>query len=148
MSELRKANTELAYFLTFTVVGWRDIFTRKELADIVIEKIKIAQKEHHVAIYSYVIMSSHLHLIAQKKDDKLLNEWIRDFKSSSAKDIVKAIRTEKYESRKSWLDYLFKFFAKFSKQNSEYMFWQKTNNPIEIYSPDVFYQKMEYIHNC
>ena len=27
------------------------------------------------------------------------------------------------------------------------MFWQKTNNPIEVYSPDVFYQKMDYIHN-
>ena len=96
-----------------------------------------------MAIYSYAIMPSHLHLIAQKKDNNLLSDWIRDFKSTTAKDIVKAIRSEKYESRKSWLDYLFKFFAKFSKQNSEYMFWQKTNNPIEVYSPDVFYQKMD-----
>ncbi len=147
MSELRKANTDLAYFITFTTVGWIDVFTRKELADILIEKLKTAQKKHHVAIYSYVIMSSHLHLIAQKKDQSLLSEWIRDFKSTAAKDIVKAIRTETYESRKSWLDYLFKYFAKFSKQNAEYMFWQKTNKPIEVYSPDIFYQKMDYIHN-
>ena len=27
MSELRKANTDSAYFLTFTVVGWIDVFT-------------------------------------------------------------------------------------------------------------------------
>ena len=66
-------------------------------------------------------MSSHLHLIAQKKDQSLLSEWIRDFKSTTAKEIVKAIRTEPYESRKSWLDYLFKYFAKFSKQNAEYI---------------------------
>jgi putative transposase len=147
MLELRKAITDLAYFLTFTTVGWIDVFTRKELADILIEKLKTAQTNHHVAIYSYVIMPSHLHLIAQKKDGSLLSDWIRDFKSTAAKDIVKAIKIENYESRKSWLDYLFKYFAKFSKQNAVYMFWQKTNNPIEVYSPDVFYQKMDYIHN-
>jgi putative transposase len=147
MSELRKANTDLAYFLTFTAVGWIDVFTRKELADIIIDKLKTAQNQHQIAIYSYVIMPSHIHLIAQKKDDKLLSDWIRDFKSVTAKDIVKAIRTENFESRKSWLDYLFKYFAKFNKQNAEYMFWQKTNNPIEVYSPEIFYQKMDYIHN-
>ena len=42
MSELRKATTAFAYFLTFTNVGWIDIFTRKELADVLIEKLKIA----------------------------------------------------------------------------------------------------------
>jgi putative transposase len=147
MSELRNANTDLAYFLTFTVVGWIDVFTRKELADVIIKRLKIAQKDHSVNIYAYVIMSSHLHLIAQKKDDELLSKWVRDFKSITAKEIIKCINTENYESRKSWLDYLFKFFAKFQKQNPVYMFWQKTNHPIELYSPEVFHQKMDYIHN-
>ena len=57
MSELRKANTDLAYFLTFTTVGWIDVFTRKELADFNIEKLKTAQEEHAVAIYTYVILT-------------------------------------------------------------------------------------------
>lgn len=147
MSELRKANTDAAYFLTFTLVGWIDVFTRKELCDILIKNLKKAQKEHAVAIYSYVIMSSHVHLIAQKLDDKLLSDWVRDFKSCTAKELVKAIRIEDYESRRSWLDYLFKYFAKFYKQNAEYMFWQKTSHPIALYSPAVFDQKVEYIHN-
>jgi len=147
MSELRKANTDLAYFLTFTTVGWIDVFTRKQLADIIIKNLQKAQKEYSVAIYSYVIMSSHIHLVAQKTDEKLLSEWVRDFKSATAKEIVKAIRTEDYESRKHWLDYLFKFFAKFHKQNAEYMFWQKTNHPVELYSTNVFEQKVDYIHN-
>ena len=147
MSELRKANTDLAYFLTFTIVGWIDVFTRKELANIIIEKLKIAQRDHHVAIYEYVIMSSHIHLIAQKTNDESLGEWIGSFKSVTAKEIIKAINSENYESRKSWLDYLFKFFAKFQKQNPGYMFWQKTSYPIELYSAEVFDQKVDYIHN-
>jgi len=147
MSEIRKANSDLVYFLTFTVVGWIDIFTRKELSDILIERLKIAREHHAVAIYAYVIMPSHIHLIAQKMDDKLLSEWVGDFKSITAKDIIKSINKESYESRKSWLDYLFRFFAKFSKQNSVYMFWQKTSHPIEMYSSAIFYQKLDYIHN-
>jgi len=27
------------------------------------------------------------------------------------------------------------------------MIWQKISHPIEIYSPEVFYQKIGYIHN-
>ena len=45
------------------------------------------------------------------------------------------------------MDHLFKYFDAFYKQNSEYMFWKKTNQPIEVYSPEVFYQKFDYIHN-
>lgn len=33
------------------------------------------------------------------------------------------------------------------KQNAEYIFWKKTSNLIEIYSPEVFYQKLDYIRN-
>jgi putative transposase len=90
MSELRKANTDLAYFLTLTVVGWIDVFTRKELADIIIEKLKIAQRDHAVAIYAYVIMPSHIHLIAQKTNDQSLGKWIGDFKSITSKEIIKS----------------------------------------------------------
>jgi putative transposase len=30
MSELRKANTDFPYFITMTVVGWIDVFNRRE----------------------------------------------------------------------------------------------------------------------
>ena len=36
MSELRKINTDSAYFITFTVTGWVDVFTRMEYKDIII----------------------------------------------------------------------------------------------------------------
>jgi putative transposase len=104
MSELRKANTDLAYFLTFKIVGWIDVFTRKELSNILIKNL---QNAHAVAIYCYVIMSNHIHLIAQKKDEKLLSDWVRDFKSVTAKEIVKAIRKEDFESRRSQQSFRF-----------------------------------------
>jgi putative transposase len=85
-------------------------------------------------------------MIARQEEGKL-NELIRDFKSFTAKEILKCISENKHESRREWMLYLFKYFAKDIKQNKEYMFWQKTNHPIELFSNSVIDQKIDYIHN-
>ena len=145
MSELRKSNTDYCYFLTLTVAGWIDVFTRKEYCDIIIDSLKFCQENKGLEVYAYVIMPSHIQIIA--RDDKgKLNEIIRDFKSYTAKKILNEIEFGGYESRKEWLLKLFNYFAGITKQNKNYLFWQKTNYPIELYSTSVFDQKIEYIH--
>ena len=50
------------------------------------------------------------------------------------------------ESRREWMLHLFKYYAKYQKQNTKYQFWQKTNHPIELFSSKVIQQKIDYIH--
>ncbi len=45
MSELRKANTENTYFLTLTVVGWINVFTRKDYCEIILKNLHYCPKE-------------------------------------------------------------------------------------------------------
>ena len=52
-------NKEGIHFVTFAVVEWVDVFTRKEYKDIVIESLKHCQKERGLQIYSWCIMSNH-----------------------------------------------------------------------------------------
>jgi len=146
MSELRKSNTDYAYFITLTVVGWVDVFTRKEYCDIILKNLNYCQVNKGLEIYAYVIMPSHLHLVARHQGGKL-NEVLRDFKSFTSKAIIKSIEESTCESRKEWLIYLFKYFGKKYKQNKVYMFWQKTNHPIELFSSKVIEQKIEYVEN-
>ena len=146
MSELRKANTNSAYFVTFTVVGWIDVFTRHDYADEIIKNLLFAQENRGIEIYAYVIMSNHIHLVV-RHEEELLAQWIRDFKSFAAKKIIKLIEENPKESRKEWMLYMFKHFAKKQKQNSTYQFWQKTNHPVLLFSSDVIDQKIDYIHN-
>jgi len=40
------------YFITVTVVDWIDVFTRKELAEIVIDSLKYCQKEKGLISYA------------------------------------------------------------------------------------------------
>jgi len=42
---------------------------------------------------------------------------------------------------------LFKHFAATNKQHTNYHFWNYTNHPIELWTPGVILQKVEYIHN-
>ena len=91
-------------------------------------------------------MSSHIHLIVANNKANL-PAIIRDLKSYTAKRIINLVETNPQESRKEWMLHLFRYFAKFNKQNSEYQFWQKTSHPIELFSAKVFDQKMDYIHH-
>jgi putative transposase len=146
MSELRKANTNATYFITCTIVGWIDVFTRSRYCDEVIDSLHFCKQSKGLDVFAYVIMPSHIHLLARQLDGRL-NETIRDFKAHVAKQILHLIESEPGESRKDWLLYMFRYYAKFQQQNSKYQFWQKTNHPIEMLTPEILMQKINYIHN-
>jgi REP element-mobilizing transposase RayT len=55
------------YFVSFAVVNWIDLFTRKEFAYILINAIEYSQKEKGLIVYAWVIMSSHVHMIIGTK---------------------------------------------------------------------------------
>ena len=60
-------NPAAIHFITFAVVEWVDIFTRKQYRDIVLESIKYCQAEKGLLLHAWCIMSNHLHLIASAK---------------------------------------------------------------------------------
>jgi REP element-mobilizing transposase RayT len=145
MSELRKANTPgIPYFITMTVIGWIDLFTRREINNIIIKNLRYAQNYRGLEIFAYVIMYSHIHMIARKINGNL-NDIIRDFKSYSAKEIIDFIQNDPTESRKQWLLGLMSLFASTHKQNKNLMLWQKTNYPIPVEDNNLIDQKIEYI---
>lgn len=145
MSEYRITTKDELYFVTLTVVGWVDIFTRNEYKDILIKNLQYCQQNENLEIFSYVIMSNHIHLICRRLDNDL-KELLGRIKSNSAKQIIKAIENNPQESRKEWLLYLLKYFAKSNNQYSKHHFWQYTSHPILLYSNDVIKQKTDYIH--
>ncbi len=147
MSEHLKAHVPgAAYFCTLTVVGWEDVFTRRRCASVVLESLAYCQANKGLELFAYCLMPSHLHLIARVQEGSL-SDVLRDFKSFTAKRILELIVNEPGESRREWMERLFKEAAEGTLQNQRYMFWQKTNRPIEIMGTAMFEQKVEYIRN-
>lgn len=135
---------EAIYYVTFQIVNWIDIFTRKVYRDIIIDNLRYNQQNKGLEIYAFVIMSNHAHLIIRCGRGRL-SDTIREFKSYTAKQILLAIES-KEESRSEWMINLFEFAAKKHKRNEKFQIWTHENHAIEINSNAFFFEKMNYIH--
>ena len=138
------ADQEGAYYLTLQVVGWVDVFTRQIYRDIIIENLRYCQQNKGLTIFSYVIMSNHIHMLVQSQHANL-SATIRDFKSYTSKLIIETIESGN-ESRREWMLKQFENAAKEHERNSKYQFWTHENHSEHIYTDKFVRQKLEYIH--
>ncbi|MBK6950450.1 MAG: transposase [Haliscomenobacter sp.] len=132
------------HFVTLTIVGWIDLFTRK-VWDCCWKASSFAGNTKDSHVYAYVVMSNHAHLIVRADAPGSLSAILRDLKKFTAVKFLEAIQQED-ESRKEWLLYLFAYFARKHARNSKYQVWAHSNAPIELRSPDFVNQKLQYIH--
>ncbi len=144
MSHKYKTESGKLYYVTLTVVGWIDVFTRKEYVYDLMKNIQYCQKDKGLELYAYVIMSNHLHMVA-RSNKQPLNILLGNFKSYTSKQLVKQIEENSRESRKEWLMHMFKFYGKGNSQNEEVQFWQNGNHPIELWSNEMINQKINYL---
>ena len=134
----------LPHFITATVVDWVDVFSRKIYSEIIIECLDYCIKNKGMILYSYVIMSNHIHFIVQSNEGKL-SDLLRDFKKFTSKTILEKIQTEP-ESRREWMLERFKLATESHSRNKNYQFWQYGNHAEEIYSEKFMWTKIDYIH--
>jgi REP element-mobilizing transposase RayT len=132
------------HYLTFQVVKWIDVFTRKIYRDILIDSLRFCQINKGLEIYAFVIMSNHAHLLVSSSIGKL-SDTVKECKSFTAKKILETIQDEP-ESRREWMLNLFEFSAKQHKRNEHYQFWTHENHAEIIFSNKFFDQKVNYIH--
>jgi len=135
---------QAVYFLTFQVVEWVDVFTRKIYRDMLIDSLRYCQQSKGLEIFAYVIMSNHVHLLV-RSDTGRMSDTIREFKSFTARQILDAIEEEP-ESRKTWMLNLFEFAAKKNKRSEKYQLWTHENHAELVYSNKFIDQKINYIH--
>ncbi|MEA3495814.1 MAG: transposase [Bacteroidota bacterium] len=133
------------YFLTFQVVGWADVFSRKDYRDIIIDSFTHCRKNKGLLLYAYVIMTNHVHVIMQSKKNNL-SDIVRDLKKYTSKEILKSIANNKKESRKGWLNMIFQYYGKFNKRVGNIQFWTHDNHAVELYNNEMIDSRLNYIH--
>ena len=147
MSTKYKA-TELdkAYFVTITIVGWIDIFTRLNQKRVLINSLKYCQKNKGLEIYAYCIMSSHLHMLCKAPENKKLSDILRDFKKHTSKKIIETIINFP-ESRREWMLAVFENACSHLKRKQKFKVWQNGYHAEIVYSNKFIKQKINYIHD-
>ena len=132
------------YFLTFQIVEWVDIFTRKIYRDLVLESLNYCIQSKGLVIYAFVIMSNHIHLPVESQTEDL-SGTIRDFKKFTSKKIIEIIESGG-ESREQWMLDIFRKATLKHNHNKNYQVWTRENHAELIYSTKFIDQKLDYIH--
>lgn len=133
------------HFLTFTIMGWVDVFTRQCYTDLILDSFRFCQEKKGLKVGAWVIMSNLIHIIWRAEDNNL-SDLVRDFKTFTSKAIFEIIQIEN-ESRREWLNYMFRYFANGNNANKQIKIWTNNNHPEEIFTQDFLKTKLDYIHN-
>jgi putative transposase len=134
------------HFITFAVVQWVDVFSRKIYADIVVESLKHCQQYKGLKVHPWCIMSNHVHLIVSTAEPNRLSDVLRDFKKFTSAQITDAIRENSKESRKAWMLWIFKKAGEKNNRNKEMQFWQQDNHPVECDTKEILDARLTYVH--
>lgn len=133
------------FFMTFTLVDWIDLFSRKIYQDILIKNLNYCRQNKELIVGAYVIMTNHMHVIWQSQSGNLSNT-LRDYKSYCTKELIASIENQG-ESRRDWLLRAFAFHAQSTNQNKDFKIWTSNNHPEQIFSNNFMQTKLDYIHN-
>ncbi|MBP6573366.1 MAG: transposase [Flavobacteriales bacterium] len=100
-SGYRIGDQQAIHFLTFTVVEWIDLFTRRVYRDIILESFRYCQANKGLHVHAWVIMTNHAHAILSTPEDRL-SDVVRDLKAHTSKAFIAAIEGGN-ESRREWM---------------------------------------------
>ena len=94
-------------------------------------------KEKRIEVNAFTIMTNHIHLIWQILDRNERESVQRDFLKFTAQTI-------KRDLEKNHPKVLEKFYV--GAKDRKYQFWERNPLSIDLWTKEVFIQKMEYIH--
>jgi REP element-mobilizing transposase RayT len=120
------------FFVTTTAVGLTPVFTRPDLADAVLRQFAETSHEFQAAIVAYTLMPSHLHTLVGLENASGLKDYMKTFKSLSAR-AIKEMDITRFRNR--------------LRMEGRFALWRRGFDDLLIYSSKQFKTKVEYIHN-
>ena len=124
-------------FFTATILQWKHLLKQDEYKDILIRSLQFLKNESSILIYAFVVMPNHIHIIWQIEEGfKRENIQMRFLKFTAQQIKFRLLDTNQ--------GYLEEFLV--NAKDRQYQFWQRNPLSIDLWSHDVFIQKLEYIH--
>ena len=126
------------HFFTATILKRKPLLKPKKYKDLLIDSLRFLTKNKRVQIFSYVLMSSHIHTIWQIQSGHTREEVQRDFLKFTAQRIKDDLAKNHPAVMKQF---------EVNAKDRNYQFWKRNSVSIELHSERMFLQKMDYIHN-
>jgi len=125
-------------FFTATILEWKPLLKPDKYKDIIVDSLTYLVKEKRVKVYAFVIMSNHIHLIWQSLSGYEPKENQLSFMKYTAQMLLMDLRNNHRAVMEKF---------RVDLKDRKYQIWERNPLSVELRQPDVFNQKMEYIHS-
>ena len=142
MERYRIQSEAAIYFLTYSVVEWLPVFIREATCQVVTESLTFCHRQKQLRINAFVIMPTHLHLIAFDSDfdSQRLAATLADFRKFTGRQLS--------DYCESHLPGCFpKTLRERATADRQRRFWQPSRHPEAIENEAFWQQKVDYVHN-
>jgi REP element-mobilizing transposase RayT len=128
--------------LTYSVVDWLPIFVTEKTCRTITDSLTFCHRQKHLGINAYVIMPTHMHLIAFDRDfdNKRLEQTLSDFRKFTGRQLSDLCGT-----------HFPACFAAVLRENAAEdrarRLWQPSRHPEAIQTERFWQQKVDYLHD-
>ncbi|EAY27249.1 hypothetical protein M23134_06559 [Microscilla marina ATCC 23134] len=126
------------YFYTATILNWKRLLKKDDYKNIIIDSLQYLSTKNKIAVYGFVIMPNHIHLIWEMLE--------KNGKEMPHASFMKYTAHQFLEHSRTYYPQILPYFQA-SDQARNHRFWQRNSLPVWLYTPAVLEQKLEYIHN-
>jgi putative transposase len=136
----RKSFMEIGeiYFWTATINNWQHLLQPDVYKKIIIDSLYHLSSKGKIDVFAFVIMPNHIHLIWRTKELNGKETAQGSFLKFTAHEFRKMLVSEGGNVLESY---------SVDAANKEYEFWQRDSLAIHLYTKEVAYQKLDYVHN-
>lgn len=124
------------YFWTATINKWQKLLQENEFKEIILSSFRYLSSSGKIDIFGFIIMPNHVHTIWRCNELNGKESPQGSFLKYTAHQFKKILSVENQLQNYS-----------VSALNKSYEFWQRDPLAIHLYSPEIAYQKLDYIHN-
>ena len=136
-----------SYFLTLNTVDKIDVFVRPAYKQVVVDALNYFIETQGLVVYSWCLMTSHLHLIVRTREATAPAYFERDFKKYTTPIILKTIEME-MDFRREWMMQRFEDYGKPLRRIEKFHLWQNCSGPfrIDCQQPRMLLDRIAHIH--
>ena len=125
-------------FFTATILKWQPLLSDDAYKDIIIQSLLYLKNQGSIVVYAFVIMPNHIHMIWQIQDG---------YKQAHVQQRLMKFTAQQFKFKLADSNDPHLASFRVGAKDREYQFWERNALSIDLWTPDVFTQKLDYIHN-
>ena len=124
-------------FYTATILEWKPLLKQDKYKEIIIESLRFLVTDKRIKLYAFVLMSNHIHLIWQP---------LQAYTPDSIQHSLMSYTAHKFKNDLLEKHPLVLPHFKVKAKDRSYQFWERNSLEIDLFTEEVFIQKLDYIH--